>query len=452
MSDFLFNEFDPVSAKEWKQKIQYDLKGADYNETLLWESSEGIHVKPFYHKEDSEKSFRAIPGQPDRWIIVQDVFIDDEKTANHLALDALSRGAEAILFRADKPFDIPAVFENYPFDRPIYLELDFLSDTFFKTLIEYFKEKKADVRYQTDIIGFFARSGNWFFDRQKDFEILENLVSATENAICIDASLYQNAGANIVQQLAYALAHANEYLNYFDGKTSVSLAFKFAVGTNYFFEIAKIRAFRLAFEALAKAYSVEATCHIMTIPTKRNKTLYDYNVNLLRTTTETMSAVLGGANAVCNLDYDSLYHKSNEFGSRISRNQLLILKEESYFEVVKNPVDGTYYVESLTEKLAQKALEVFKEIEKGNGFLHQLTEGVIQRKIKEAADAEQALFDSGELKLLGTNYHQNANDRMKHDLELYPFVKKKSRKTLIEPIIEKRLAEKIEQERLETEA
>lgn len=454
MNKFLFEEFDEVSAKQWKQKIQFDLKGADYNETLIGKSPEGIHIKPFYHQDDFDKEFSPVPGQPDRWIIVQKVFIDDEKIANELAIDSLSRGSEAILFQSDKEFDIPKVFQNFPFEKAeIYLELNFLSKDFHEELTGFFQEKNATVRFHIDVIGNLARTGNWFHNRKKDFEILKSLLSGkAANHIAIDASVYQNAGANIVQQLTYALAVANEYFNAFsEDLKEKSLTFKFATGSNYFFEIAKIRAFRKLFSILAKEYGAKEECYILSVPSKRNKTIYDYNVNLLRTTTECMSAVLGGANAVCNMAYDAIYHKSNEFGERISRNQLLILKEESYFEVVQNPADGTYYIESLTDELAEKALEIFKNIEKSGGFLKQLKEGIIQKKIKESASAEQELFDSGVLKLLGTNYHTNPNDRMKHDLELHPFVKKNKRKTIIEPVLEKRLSEESDRERLEKE-
>src|SRR5690606_37466381 len=161
------------------------------------------------------------------------------------------------------------------------------------------------------------------------------------------------------RQLAYALAQLNEYLNAFASKpeTVNKTIFKVATGSNYFFEIAKIRALRLLYASLAKEYAINAECHIVAMPSKRNKTLYDYNVNMLRTTTECMSAVLGGADTICNLPYDALYHKSNEFGERISRNQLLILKHESYFDSVTNASDGSYYIESLTTQLAEKALE-----------------------------------------------------------------------------------------------
>ena len=172
---------------------------------------------------------------------------------------------------------------------------------------------------------------------------------------------------------------------------------------------------------------------------------------MLRTTTESMSAILGGATTICNLPYDAIYHKDNEFGERIARNQLLILKHESYFDKVSNPSDGAYYIETLTEQLADKALTLFKDIEANGGFLKQLKDGKIQKKLKESASKEQEQFNKGEITLLGTNKHPNSLDKMKDDMELYPFLKMNPVKTLIEPIIEKRLAEAIEQERLKKE-
>ena len=172
---------------------------------------------------------------------------------------------------------------------------------------------------------------------------------------------------------------------------------------------------------------------------------------MLRTTTECMSAILGVANTICNLAYDAIYHKDNEFGERISRNQLLVLKHESYFNAVENASDGAYYIESLTQQLSKKALVLFKDIENNGGFAKQLKEGLIQKKIKESATKEQEAFNSGSITLLGTNKHPNVNDRMKDDLELYPFLKMNSRKTLLQPILEQRLAETLEQNRLKTE-
>jgi len=451
MNKRLFIDFNAVSAKAWKQKIQVDLKGADYNNTLIWNSPEDINVKPFYHADDfNNKPFAQIKSNT--WSISQTIFVFDVEKSNKKALKAIKDGLESIIFIIpNKEVSVERLLQNIdPSTIPLYFELQFLDPIYTKQL-----SCISGTTVLTDTIGNLAKSGNWFKNFQNDFELLHSII-LTNNTLSIDLSLYQNAGATMVQQLAYSLAHANEYLNSLevtDGviKNSVQFTFKVAVGTNYFFEIAKLRALRVLWTTVAAAYGVNENCKIIATPTKRNNTLYDYNTNLLRTTTECMSAILGGANIICNLPYDAIYHKDNAFGERISRNQLLILKHESYFNAVDNAADGAYYIESLTHQLSEKALMLFKNIENKGGFLKHLKDGLIQKKIKESALKEQTLFNSGDLSLLGTNIHPNVDDRMNHELELYPFLKMKARKTLIEPILEKRLAETLEQERLKTE-
>ena len=451
----LFTNFAPVSAKEWKQKIQFELKGADYNETLIWNSPDDIKVKPFYDKEDV-KEVISVTTKASEFKICQNIFVHDINKSIERALDSLARGAESIRFTIeDETIAIEKLLEKLPLEStPIYFHLNFISIEFVQKIESIATKRKATIYCNIDPIGQLAKEGNWFTTSEKNnFETLNNLVKRdnTLSLISVNGALYQNSGATIVQQIAYTLAHANEYFNHVELSKPQTLVLEIAVGTNYFFEIAKLRAIRLLFNLIAKEYNQNWNCHLVVTPTKRNKTLYDYNVNMLRTTTECMSAILGGADTIANLPYDALYHKDNEFGDRIARNQLLILKNESYFDKVNNPSDGSYYIESLTQQLADKALVLFKDIEANGGFLKQLNEGIIKRKIQESADKEQDLFDSGKEILLGTNKHANKDDRMKHDLELFPFVKIKPRKTLITPIIEKRLAEKIEQERLEKE-
>ena len=453
MSENLFDDFSPVSSKQWKQQIQYELKGADYNETLVWESPEGIKVKPFYHLDEFEKTNTSNPNT-ESFKITQNIFVHDLDKSVGRALETLNRGAESIRFTIEEETcNVEKLLEKLPLEKTtLYFHLSFLSIDFVKRIDTVAKTRNAQVFVQIDPVGNLAKEGNWYHNLETDFDILNTLSISCQNInfLSIDASLYQNAGANIVQQIAYTLAHANEYFNRI-ATISKPIVLQVAVGTNYFFEIAKLRSLRLLFDLVAKEYDHNFQCHILAIPSKRNKTLYDYNVNLLRTTTECMSAILGGADAVSNLAYDALYHKDNEFGDRISRNQLLVLKHESYFDKVANPADGSYYIENLTQQLSEKALALFKDIEANGGLVTQLIEGTIQRKIQESAQKEQELFDSGKEILLGTNKYPNKNDRMSHDLELFPFVKSKPRKTLVSPIIEKRLAEKMEQDRLETE-
>ena len=451
MKHSLFSEFDPISSKQWKQKIQFELKGEDYNDTLIWNSPENIKVKPFYNQEDLQENL-PVNSNANGFKICQNIFVFDLEKSIERAIESIERGADSIIFTIEnETIDVTRLLEKLPLENcEIYFNLSFISINYISKIETIAKSRNAKIYCNLDPIGQLAKDGNWFKTQEKDnFETL-NLISkqvSNSSIISVNSSLYQNAGANMVQELAYSLAHANEYLNRI---TTINqpIVFKISVGTNYFFEIAKLRAYRILFNSIAKEYNPNLECHLVVTPTKRNKTIYDYNVNMLRTTTECMSAIIGGADAIANLPYDALYHKDNEFGDRIARNQLLILKNESYFDKVKNPADGTYYIESLTHQLAEKALVLFKDIEANGGFLKQLNEGIIKRKIQESADKEQDLFDSGKEVLLGTNKYPNKDDKMKHDLELFPFVKLNPRKTLITPIIEKRLAEKLEQERL----
>ncbi len=449
MSNFLFDEFNEVSAAAWKQKIQVDLKGADYNDTLLWKTDEGITVRPFYTKED--KTNVKVNTSKKGFNICQSIFVEEEEKANSFAIDSLNRGAKSIEFKVKNKFNYQALLKDIDTQNTtLYFNFKFLEANFFIELSKFVNSK--NFYFNIDIIGNLARTGNWYSSLKEDHIALEKIVDSIDNSICINTSIYQNAGANITQQLAYTLAHANEYLNHFGDKVASKIHFNFSIGSNYFFEIAKLRAFRILWDALLNEYNAEKqTAHIFTQPSSRNKTLYDYNVNMLRTTSECMSAILGGSDTVSNLSYDDIFHHSNEFGERISRNQLLILQQESELANAQDFAEGAYYIEAITQQLAQNALTIFKQIEKGGGFLNQLKEGVIQRKIKESADKEQAKFDAGEIVLLGTNKIQNENDSMKNDLELFPFFKPRNEQTFVLPIIQKRLAEKLEQERLENE-
>lgn len=457
MSKKLFEEFEPVSAKAWKQKIQADLKGADYNEMLVNSTDEGIDVKPFYHSDHHDYEF-SLPQSP-AWHVTEKLYLENVEITIENAKEVINRGAESLWITIPEADEKKLKFFEalQEHTTPLYIEFLFQDLNFFEQVNSILKEQNKNAFVGFDPIHELASSGNWFKDKKEDIEVLMKTAKFSNfiNHINIDARLYQNSGGLIIQQLAYSLAHLNEYLNVLDQESSkldtVSVNFVISVGSNYFFEIAKLKALRLLVNSLAKEYDIEIDLNIIAEPSKRNHSIYDYNMNMLRTTTECMSAILGGANWVNNLAYDEIFHKRNEFGERISRNQLLILKQESYFDKVLNPVDGSYYMETLTNELAEKALSIFKTIEAGQGFLNQLFEGKIQKKIKESAEKEQAKVNSGEFSMVGLNTYENPDDRMAQNLELFPFLKQKQRKTLIEPILEKRLGEPIEKERLEKE-
>lgn len=457
MSNSLFDQFEPVSAKQWKQNIQMALKGADYNQTLLTDTPEGIAIKPFYNAEDLNDPLLTVK-KPEGWAVTQAIFVDDLRIARGLILKSIAGGAEALVLTADAVFEATALFKNVDLKGiRLFCQFNFIDPDFYKDFAKKAKAAGAKTHLGVDIIGNLGQTGNWFKDNAADHQFLDGVIDTADAAsvLSVNASLYGNSGANAVQQLAYALAHTNEYLNHLAQTkpkvTEVHICYNWAIGPNYFMEIGKLRAFRILLDAVATVFEFKVTPTLLATPTTRNKTIYDPNVNMLRTTTECMSAILGGADAVCNLPYDWAYHKSNEFGERISRNQLLILKHESYFDQVSNPADGSYYIEDLTHSLASKSLDLFKQIEASGGFVKALFAGTIQRKIKEQDKREQVAFDEDSRALLGTNLYPNKEEKIKDTLQIYPFLKTEKRKTIISPIMTKRITEEHEQKRLDNE-
>ena len=451
----LFENFESGSAKAWKQKIQFELQGKDFNDHLVWNSIEGIDVKPFYHSEAYSKA-PDIQHNASDWNIGHSIYVNSVEKSNTHALKLIESGVESLHFTLPTvSISVEELLKNIDTSSvPIYFEPLCLSEKLIKSLQDFSLKNKTSFYILQDPIGHLARSGNWHENLKTDLHTLKQTIAlgdTLKSVISVDLGLFQNAGGSMIQQLAYTLAHANEYLNLFDDESIKSVVFKVSVGGNYFFEIAKLQALRVLWYSLTKDYGLSIDCHILTQPSRRNKTIYDYNINMLRTTTECMSAILGSSDTIINMPYDHLYHKDNDFGNRLSRNQLLILKKESYFDAVSNPTEGAYYIETLTHQLTQKSLDLFKDIEKQGGFLKLLKEGMVQRKLKEHAQKEQRLYDEGTEGLLGTHFQQNALDTMKSDLEIYPFIKQLARKTLLEPIIPRRISEELEQKRLKDE-
>ncbi|WP_194850399.1 methylmalonyl-CoA mutase subunit beta [Nonlabens antarcticus] len=462
MKKRLFDDFSPVSETAWKQKIQMDLKGADYNQTLVTSTPEGINIKPIYHS-DSAPVF-DVPdsaGKKKDWYVSQKIYCGNARAANKKALDILERGAEGVILDIPDPtIDLEVLLNNLP-EIGVQVHPQFLDLEFLKKLSGFLP--KANVHL--DPIHRLGSNGNWFKNKDHDFKNYQEFLKIFPkyfSNITINTSNYQQGGATATQELAYFTAHLNEYLNAFCdsgkehdeeifsafAKAEKRINIDITIGANYFMEISKIKAYRILTKTIGNAYGLELSCYITATPSIRNKSLLDYNVNLLRTTTECMSAVLGGSDTVYNLPYDSFFHKQNEFGERIARNQLLILKEEAYLNKVANAADGNYYINTLTKELVEKSLEIFKTIEASGGLITSLFEGTIQRKIKESDTAERELLKKGEKTLVGVNKFPNADLPLQKEYEILPFQKIEPRKTLITPISVKRLAEDLEKSQM----
>ena len=238
MSNKLFEDFDSVSAKQWKQKIQFDLKGANYNDTLIWKTNEGINVKPFYHADDFESLNNISNTKSTPWKICQDIFVADVKKSNLKAIDIVERGAESIIFIIPSDtISIKDLTKNLNIENTLfYFELQFLSEEYINKI---FTEIPEAIIF-TDVINHLSKSGNWFNNFNDDLTLFRSIVKKT-SSFSIDSSLYQNAGANMVQQLAYTLAHANEYLNALEleevNLSTLKVTFKVSIGTNYFLKL-----------------------------------------------------------------------------------------------------------------------------------------------------------------------------------------------------------------------
>ena len=419
------NDFKNLTPQEWKLKVQAELAGLDYNETLVWDTPEGIQVKPVYTKEDVDFDSAQPVHTTKDWKIIG-------RFLNHPQQD----------FSYLYGFTVKDEFVPQAVNLPEYLDLFFECEKPFELLNNFDFSTVKNLKYLgLDVLGNFARTGNWYKSKQEDFGLIEKVWNENlfEKSIAINASLYQNAGANHVQQIAIALAHGVEYLEKFSGKAASKIYFKVAVGSNYFFEIAKLRALRKLWNLILNEYNSEVETYIFAETSQRNKSLLDIHNNIIRSGLEASSAVQGKADAVSILAYDQL-KSSTAFSEEMASKQQLLLQRESYFDKFHDPVAGTYFVENLTELMSKNALELFKKVEAGGGFLKNLFEGSIQKMIQKSAEKEQRAFDEGKLVLIGVNKFRNPSEMIEPPTEEEP----NNIRTEIQPIFPKRLASNTE--------
>jgi len=454
MTSNLFKEFEFISEKAWKQQIQFDLGGKDYNSETNWTSTEGINIKPFFTSKYKSKNKLYIP---DNWNINQTIYLKEESISNEEIKKLISQEVyDLTIYIKSDSINLDLLFKEVDLTYlNLYFKIDHFNEVLLSNLNNYAKKNKTKFHLDYDLLGNYISTGNWKFSYKEDIEFFKgviNKLSYFKSVVQLKSSNYQNSGANIIQEIAYSMSQANEYVDVFGKEIIKKINFQIAVGSNYFFEIAKIQAYRILWKTISKYHEYPINdVHIIATPSRRNKTIFDFNNNVIRSTSECMAAILGGANSVKNFSYDSIYKNENEFSKRISRNQLLILKHECHIDKVKNPISGSYYINYLIDEISKKSFELFKELDSSSGFLNLLKKGTLQRKIKESAQKEQLKFNDKIEILVGSNHYQNNDEKMSDQLEINPFPTRKSEKTLIEPIIKKRLAGVIEKTRLENE-
>lgn len=455
----LFNEFPPVSTEAWEKVITEDLKGADYARKLIWKTDEGLSIKPYYRAEDLANvpytasqpgEFPFIRGNKtdnNDWFVRQDIKVatDTFVEANRKAVTLITKGVNSIGFIIDPEAEI--TYENFCVllkDIPLQkTEINFTAPhqaaAITEFLLRYAKENSSEYHQTYGSIGYGplahlinhgyickkSENNKHAFDRCRDF-IKAMAPFNNMKVIEIDALSFNNAGATAVQELAFSLSQGVEYLNQLTerglniSEITPRLRFNFGIGSNYFMEIAKIRAARLLWANIVSSFGVETDefcrINIHTSTSRWNSTLYDPYVNLLRTTTESMSAITAGTDSHIILPFDTAFGETSEFSERIARNQQLILKEESNFDKFVDPAAGSYYIENITTSLAEETWKLFLKTEEEGGFLAAFSKGFIQDQIEETSRKRDLALATRQDILLGTNQYPNFTEKMSHEL------------------------------------
>ena len=442
----LFSEFPAPTTQEWLDKIQVDLKGADFNKKLVWRTNEGFNVQPFYRREDvlKLKTPDALPGEfpfvrgnhkdNNVWYVRQDIDATDAKEANNKALDILNRGIDSLGFSipGDKvtPEFIDTLLEGIRCD---IVEVNFTTCKrhtleLAKVLVSYFNAKGYDKDKVVGSVDFdpiekMVMKGK---DVEKLLAIAPELIETLKDypnfrCITVNSESLNNAGAYIVQELGYALAWGNEYMQLLteagvDADVAANnIKFNMGVSENYFMELAKFRAARMLWAQIVKQYEPknDDSCKMIVNATtsKYNQTVFDSYVNLLRSQTEAMSAALGGIHSMVVTPFDAPYEASTDFSERIARNQQLLLKEECHFAQIVDPGAGSYYIEHLTDSLAQEGWKIFLKVEDEGGFLASVKAGTIQDDINATNVKRHADAAKRKEFLLGTNQFPNFTEK-----------------------------------------
>ena len=444
----LFAEFPPVSTEQWESVIAVDLKGADYEKKLVWRTAEGFIVRPYYRAEIldgikylgsqcGEFPYVRGTGKDNNWRIVQTIEVGCPKEANAQATVLLTKGVESIGFViGDKEFsaaDLDTLLSGISVKNT---ELVF-SGCATKKVAGLFIDKmdKEGVDPETvrasfvldPIVKKLTLKGTMACKNGqcKGFENLASLISKGAaykriRFVNVSGEIFHNSGSTIVQELAFTLAAGHEYVvKLMEQGLSVdqvapALRFSMAISSNYFMEIAKFRAARLLWANIMAPYNPSRGCaskmKVHAVTSKWNMTVYDPYVNMLRGTTEAMSAAVSGVHSIEVLPFDTPYEKPTDFSARIARNVQLLLKEESHFNQVCDAAGGSYYIENLTNSIAEQAWNLFRQVEEKGGYIAAFEAGFIQDQVEASAAKKNSNIATRRETLLGTNQFPNFNE------------------------------------------
>ncbi len=466
----LFNEFPPISTNEWENKIKTDLKGAPYNK-LIWKTLNNFNLKPYYRNEHLNNLSHLTDTAPGEfpyyrgnsinynWFINEQVSCKNFTEANKKAIKLINNGVNSITFYDIKNTDFNTLLNKIDLSK---IEINFKIKNSHQIIVILKSLKEQNI---TNIKGSFFcdnLTAILFSDKQFTNEAKSNLINAqniiTNNfpnfrLIAINGINYTDAGTSATQELAFSLSTAVEYLNFFtDNNIQANdivrlIQFNIGISSDYFIEIAKIKTLRYLWAKICEAYKIDkknAKTHIYTQTTSFNKTIYDKHVNILRSTTEAMSAIIGGTDSLHIINFDNYLPDNYDFAQRIAKNIQIILKEEANFGKITDPAAGSYYIENISDNLINSVWELFNNIEKQGGFLSAIKNNFIKTQIEDIQKIRKQNVETRKEIILGTNQYPNLNEKIENPENIKTTKTNGKIKTF-------RKAEDIEQIRIKTE-
>jgi methylmalonyl-CoA mutase len=442
MAEKLFAEFPPVPKQVWEEAIIKDLKGADYQKKLVWRTLEGFSVQPYYRAEDL-KGLKHLGGEAglfpfvrgtkddNTWLIRQDYEVKDNfKKANSLALDGLMKGVTAAGFNFSQTKSVTkAAMKDLLKDISLAdVEVNFTGCKELSVLKAFLgvvadqKVKPSAVKASFDYDPLKELNATGLYDKKAAAKLLAKAIEMVKDypnirVVGVYTYAFNDAGSSICQELGYGMAMGSEYLNLLKeagvkaDEAAKRIKFTFSVGSIYFMEIAKFRAARMLWANIVKAYgaksdnSAKIKAHAVT--SQWNQTVYDPYINMLRDTTESMSAAIAGVDSLEVLPFDHAFRKPGEFSNRIARNVQSLLMDESHFNKVVDPAAGSYYVETLTDSISKAAWDLFNKVENAGGYVEAFKADTIQASVKETSAKRDSNIATRRDNILGTNQFPN---------------------------------------------
>ncbi|MCF2447495.1 methylmalonyl-CoA mutase family protein [Dyadobacter sp. CY345] len=407
MSPSLFSEFEFCDKNAWKKQAENELAGK-YEKINNFKIAPDLTLEAYYSANDLnpeqisalQNCQKKIPG----WLNTPLIKFDNPRTTNNKITFALNAGADAVLLHLTEP----DLFKN-ELSKTLYAVK--LCDTpiFFKTEInseKIFEEVSRGAGYYmkggiaNDPLANWMRNGSAFSEPVKNVCATLNKTKMMREfrPLMVESHVYHNAGANPVQELAFLLASTVYYL---DKLTDAGISplhalnrffYSISIGPEYLTEIAKLRALRYLHKKIGMAYQVPpelCNTFIQAQTSTFYNAKYDLKTNIVRSTSEAMSAVIGGCDALTVLPYNQSFEETTEFSERVARNVSSLLSAESYLDRVADPAAGSYQLETMTIKMADAAWELFLETEEKGGIIPCFETGFIQKEIDKSWQQKQ---------------------------------------------------------------